>query len=145
MYSGLSNPTIHACLLEFAVTADQVVRGAVVPELGFRFAFEFRDDALGQHLAQFDAPLVERVDVPDHALGEDGVLVERDELAERLRREPLGEDRVRRAVALEDAVGHEPIRRAFGLHLLGRLAERQRLGLREDVRQQHVVVPAQAD
>ena len=70
------------------------------------------------------------------------VLVERDELAERFRREPVGEDRVRRAVALEDPVRHEPVRRAFGLDLLGRLAERQRLGLGEDVRQQHVVVPA---
>ena len=44
--------------------------------------------ALGEHLPQLDAPLVERVDVPDGALREDAVLVERDELAERLRREP---------------------------------------------------------
>ena len=33
--------------------------------------------------------------------------------------------------------------RPFRLHLLGRLAERQRLGLGEDVGQQHVVVPAE--
>jgi hypothetical protein len=31
----------------------------------------------------------------------------------------------------------------FCLHLLGRLAEGQCLGLREDIRQQHVVVPAE--
>ncbi len=113
------------------------------PSVGSACALEFRDDALGQHLAQLDAPLVERVDVPDDALGEDAVLVERDELAERFRREPLGEDGVRRAVALEDPVRHEPIRRALGLDFLGRLAEGQRLGLGEDVRQQHVVVPAE--
>ena len=77
------------------------------------------------------------------ALGEHAVLVERDELAERFRREPLGQDRVRRAVALEDPMGHEPVRRALGLDLLRRLAEGQRLGLGEDVRQQHVVVPAE--
>ena len=35
-----------------------------------------------EHLAELDPPLVERVDVPDHALGEDAVLVERDERAE---------------------------------------------------------------
>ena len=58
-------------------------------------------------------------------------------------RKALGEDRVGGAVALEDPVGHEPIRRALGLHLLGRLAEGQRFGLGEDVGQEHVVVPAQ--
>ena len=74
------------------------------------------------------------------ALGEHAVLVKGDQLAEHLRREPFGEDGVRRAVALEDPVGHQPIRRALGLDLLRRLAKRQRLGLGEDVRQQHVVV-----
>ena len=71
------------------------------------------------------------------------MLVERDELAERCRREPLGEDGVRRAIALEHPVRHQPVRRALGLDFLGRLAEGQRLGLGEDVRQEHVVVPAQ--
>src|SRR6266446_689360 len=102
---------------------------------------EFRYDALSQHFAQLNAPLVERVDIPDNALGEDVVLVESDELAQRFRREPFGEDRVRRAVALEDAVGHEPIRRALSFDLLGRLAEGQRFGLSEHVRQEYVVVP----
>ena len=74
-------------------------------------ALELGDDRLRQHLAQLHAPLVERVDVPDRALREDAVLVERDEAAERGRREPVREDRVRRAVALEDAVRHE-LRRA---------------------------------
>src|SRR5262245_36991687 len=71
------------------------------------------------------------------------MLVERHELAESSRREPLGEEGVRRAVALEDAVRHKPIRCALGLDFLGRLAESQRFGLGEDVRQQDVVVPAQ--
>src|SRR6266446_4627986 len=102
---------------------------------------EFRYDALSQHFAQLNAPLVERVDIPDNALGEDVVLVESDELAERFRRELFGEDRVRRAVALEDAVGHEPLRRALSFDLLGRLTEGQRFGLSEHVRQEHVVVP----
>ena len=43
-------------------------------------------------LPELDAPLVEGVDAPDGALDEDGVLVERDELAEDRRRELRGED-----------------------------------------------------
>jgi hypothetical protein len=39
--------------------------------------------------------------------------------------------------------GHEPFGRAFGLDLLGGLAEGQRLGLGEDVGHQHVVVAAE--
>src|SRR6266849_2466280 len=112
-----------------------------MPERGLWLALEFRDDALSQYFAQLNTPLVERVDVPDDALGEDVVLVESDELAKRFRREPFGEDRIRRAVTLEDSVGHEPIRRALSFDLLGRLTEGQRFGLSEHVRQEHVVVP----
>ena len=77
------------------------------------------------------------------ALREHVVLVERDQFAERSRREPLEQEGVRRPVALEDAVRDEPVGCPLGLHLLGRLAERERLGLREDVGQQHVVLLAQ--
>src|SRR5438552_18926884 len=108
---------------------------------GLWLTLEFCDDALSQHFAQFNAPLVERVDIPDNALGEDVVLVESDELAERFRRELFGEERVRRAVALEDAVGHEPLRRALSFDLLGRLTEGQRFALSEHVRQDHDVLP----
>jgi hypothetical protein len=41
------------------MSADQRVGRAVVAEFGFGFVGEFRDDALRQHLAEFDAPLVE--------------------------------------------------------------------------------------
>ena len=75
---------------------------------------ELRDDALGQHLAQLDAPLVERVDVPDHALREHDVLVERDQLAERRGRQSRQQQRVGRPVALERAMGDQPVGRAFG-------------------------------
>src|SRR5437667_11799849 len=102
-------------------------------ERGLRLALELRNDPLGEHLAQLDAPLIERVDVPDDALGEHAVLVERDELSERLRREPLGEDRVRRTIALEHSMRNEALRRALGLDLLVRLAKSERLGLREHV------------
>ena len=55
----------------------------------------------------------------------------------------FGENRIRRPVAFEDAMRHQPVRRAFRLDLLGRLAERQRFGLREDIGHQHVVMPAE--
>ena len=60
--------------------------------------------------AGLHAPLVKRVDVPDRALGKNVVLIERDELAERGGGQPLQEDRIGRTIALEDAVGHEPVR-----------------------------------
>src|SRR5262245_64168414 len=91
------------------VAPDEVVRRAVVAERGLRLALQLRDDALSQHLAQLDPPLIEGVDVPDRALGEHAVLVERDELSERVRREPLGQDRVRRPIALEHPMGNETV------------------------------------
>src|SRR6476620_4023867 len=94
---------------------------------GFRLALEFGDDALGQGLAQLNAPLVERINVPDDALRENGVLVERDELAEHFRREPFGKNHVRWAIALEHSMRRQPIRRALSLDLLAGLPERQRL------------------
>ena len=49
---------------------------------------------------------------------------------------------VGRPVAFEHAMRNEPVGRALRLHFLGRLAECQRFGLREDVREQDVVVLA---
>src|SRR5260370_30603695 len=72
------SPTIPSCirlLLEFPVSADQTVRRAVVTERGLCLALELRDDALRQHLPKLHAPLVERVDLPDHALRKHRVLV----------------------------------------------------------------------
>src|SRR5678815_175254 len=103
--------------LALAIAPDEVVRGAVVAERGLLLALQLRDDALGQHLAQLDAPLVEGVDVPDGALGEHAVLVQRDELSQRLRGEALGEDRVRGPVAVEHPVRDEAGRRALRLDL----------------------------
>src|SRR3984893_10845096 len=71
--------------LELAVTADQVVGRTVMAELWLGHALELGDDALGQNLAEFDAPPLERMDVPDGALGEHAVLVERNQLSQRRR------------------------------------------------------------
>src|SRR5262249_14587598 len=125
------------------VASNESVRRAVVAEPGLHWALELRDDALRQHLSQLHAPLVERIDVPDDALREHAVLVERDQLAQRPRGQPVGEDRVRGTVSLEHAVGDERLRRALCNDLLARLAEGQCLGLSEYIREQHVVVTAE--
>jgi len=112
-------------------------------EGGLGSAFEFGDDALGEDLAEFDAPLVERVDAPDGALGEDGVLIESDEFAESFGREPFQKNGVRRTITFKDAMGHEPIGGAFGLDLFRGFAESERFALRADVGDEHVVVTAE--
>ena len=105
-------------------------------------AFKFRNNALRQHFAEFHAPLVKRIDLPDYALREHRVLIERNQFAEHRRRELVGEDGIRRAVAFEHAMRYQPIRRTFGPHLLRRLAECQRLTLREHIGHEHVMMPA---
>src|ERR1035441_9884024 len=59
------------------IPPNQTVRGTVVAECRLLLALKFRDDTLGQYLAQFHAPLVERIDLPDGALHEHRVLVKR--------------------------------------------------------------------
>src|SRR5258708_36999480 len=111
-------------------------------ELRFVFVLNLRDDAVRQHLAQFDAPLVERIDVPDRPLGEDGVFVQSHQLAQGFRRQLFGEDRVRWTITFEYPVGNEPLGSAFCLYLFRSLAERERLRLRANVGDQQIVVAA---
>ncbi len=125
---------------QLAVSADQGVGRAVVGQLGLGLALELGDDLLRQHLAELDAPLIEGVDLPDRALREHAVLVERHQLAQRGRRQAIYHDGVGGAIALEHAVRNEPIGRAFRFHLLGRLAEGERRRLREHVGEQQVVM-----
>src|SRR5260370_31083807 len=86
---------------------------------------------------------MEGVDIPDSSLREDAVLVERDQLAERLGRQLVGENHRRWTIALEDAMRHEPIGSAFGFDLLGRFAEGESLCLRNNVGEQQVVMSAE--
>src|SRR5262245_18596675 len=112
-----------------AVAADQGIGGAVVCERRLLSAFQLRDDVAGQHLAQLHAPLIEGVNVPDGALREDAVLIEGHECAERLRRQPLGENGARWPVAFEGAVWHQPFRCAFSLDLFRGFAKARAMGL----------------
>lgn len=56
-------------------------------ELGFGGAFDFWNDPLRQNLAEFHAPLIERINVPDSALRENAMFVKRHQLAECFGRE----------------------------------------------------------
>ena len=97
-------------------------------------------DALGERLAQLDAPLVKGVDPPDGALREDIMLVERDQFPERVRGQAFGQDDVGRPVAFADTEWRLRRVRPFRGKLFLRLAERQSLGLGEQVRHQEVVL-----
>ena len=108
-----------------------------------RLALQLGDDALGQSLAEFDAPLIEGVDVPHDALGEHVVFIERDQLPQRRRRQSIHQDGVGGTIAFENSVRNKPLRRALRLDLLARFPEGERLGLRHDVREQHFVMPAE--
>src|SRR6266849_1926646 len=112
-------------------------------QLGLGLALEFGDDALGQDLAQLNAPLVKGINVPYGSLGEDAVFVERNQLTQSGRRQSVHENGVGWPITLEHPMRNEPIRCALGVYLFGRLAERECLGLGEDVRDEHVMMSAQ--
>src|SRR3974390_641873 len=119
-----------------------MIRGAIMPKFGLSTCFEFGDDALGQHLAKLYAPLIERVDLPDGALREDAVLVEGDQFSEGFRCQSVGKNRVGHAVAFEDSMRQEPLRRSLGTALLRNLTEGPRFSLREDICQKQVMMAA---
>src|SRR5581483_3825473 len=105
--------------------------------------FKFGDNAVGEDFAKLNTPLVERVDVPDGALNEDFMLVERDQSAQRLWREPIRENGVRWAVPLKGPVRYLECCNAICRDFLGCFAKCQGLGLGKEVRHQQIVMPAE--
>ena len=128
-------------LLALPIPLDQRVGRAIVLQLAR--PFELAQNPRRQHLAQLHAPLVERIDIPDRALGKDRVFIQRHQLTQNRGRQHLRQDRVRRPVALKDLVRDQLGSHALGLHLLGGLAEGQRLGLGKHVGHQHVVMASE--
>src|SRR5688572_5613967 len=112
---------------------DQRVGGRVVRGHRARRR-QLRLDPPGELLAELDPELIEAVHLPDHALHEDPVLVDRDQAPERLRVEAAVDDRGRRPISLEAAP------RITGRRVL---AEHERLGLGQEVGQQDAVVVAE--
>ena len=62
---------------------------------------QFRIDRLAQHLAQFDTPLIERVDLPDNTLSKRLVFVQRKQRPEAVGRQRVEQDRRRWTIAGE--------------------------------------------
>src|SRR6201991_5207811 len=114
----------YVLFLHISLAEDQAVFWTVMIELSFLLALQLRDNALSQRPAELSSPLVERVDIPNDALGQNGFFVKGNEFTEHFWCEPFGKNRVRWPVTLEDAMRHQPVRRALSLHLFGRLAKR---------------------
>ena len=125
------------------VSRDQRIGRAIVPWLGIAGALQFRQYPPRECLAQFHAPLVEGVDAPDGALGEDQVLVEGHQGTQHGGGEALGHEETGGAVAGEGLVGGQRLGHAFGLHFLQGFPEGQGLGLGQHVGDQQIVVAAQ--
>ncbi len=109
-------------------------------EYGLFGILEFGDDAGSKHFSEFNTPLVKRVDIPDGALDEDFMLVERDQSAQNFWREFLGQDGICRMVAFESAMWNLKRRNTISRDFFGGLSECQRFGLGEEVGHQEIVV-----
>ena len=124
---------------------DESVGGRIVAAHGI-LVVEFGLDGLRQLLAQLDAPLIVRVDVPNDALSKDLVLVHGDEGAQRERRHLLHHDRVGRSIALEDFVRSNSIGVVHAgqllLHFTLGLALHKGFGLSQEVAEQQFVMLA---
>eukprot|EP00756_Hemistasia_phaeocysticola_P006610 Hpha_TRINITY_DN13917_c0_g2::TRINITY_DN13917_c0_g2_i1::g.35451::m.35451 len=131
---------------------DQLVGGRVVG-VHTVAGLQLREDRVRKLLAEFHAPLIVRVDVPDNALHENLVLVHSDKSTQGPRGNLPHHNRGGWAVALEDLVradlldllGALPLLLELLLSLLVGLALHQRLGLGDKVGHQHTVVEVVRD
>src|SRR4029077_11616130 len=87
--------------LQLAIPADQRVRGAVMLMFWLGGAFQFPNDPLSKCFAEFHTPLIKRIDLPDRALREHDVFVERDQFAQGRRRQSDQQEGVRATVSLK--------------------------------------------
>src|SRR4051794_32363294 len=58
------HPFLLRSVPQFEVAAEQIVRRTIMFEFRLGPALKLGNDALGQDLAQFNAPLIERINVP---------------------------------------------------------------------------------
>ena len=109
----------------------------------FGRVFQLGNDPLRQHLPQFHAPLVIRIDRPDRALREHVVLIQRHQRTQDIRCQRLGQNKVGGPVPFGHPERDLKFRVAFSGKLLGGLAESQRLRLREQIGHQQIVMVGQ--
>src|SRR3954447_21990847 len=72
-----NRPRPHLFVL--SIPPNQIGRRSIMRERRFRSALQFTNNALREHLAQLNAPLIERVDTPDRTLREHHMLVQRNQ------------------------------------------------------------------
>jgi len=82
--------------------------GIELPSSGTELPSSGTEVLQGEFLAEFDAPLVERVDAPDHAFCEDFMFVERNELPEHFGSQLVEANRIAGFVACMCAVRLKP-------------------------------------
>lgn len=136
-------------LATLLVEVDQTRRRRVVVH-DLALLTQLGQDVLGEHLTQFDAHLIVRVDTPDSALNMNLVLVKGDQGTKSLGCQFLEHDRVGRLVTGKDLGLDECVVLAFLWselfhNLLLGLTEREGLGLGEEVGEQDLVVLAVCD
>lgn len=118
---------------------DETSSGRIVRTACIR-SLELLLNVLSKNLTQLNAPLVERVDVPDGTLGECQVLVESNESSQGSRGDLLGEDGSGWSVTKESLMRHQGISGILSLDLLGGLSDHQSFGLSEEVGSKHALV-----
>ena len=101
---------------------------------------QLRDDARRQYLAEFHAPLVKTVDRPHRALGKYAMLIKSHEAAEALRGERIRQNDIGWPVSLHHPERYLESGSSLCRKFLGRLAECQPLGLREEIGHQEIVM-----
>ena len=73
--SGKTPEEILVGVLQFPVIGDQGIGGAVMLQIRLGRFVKFGNDPRSENFAELNAPLIERVNVPDHPLGKYAVLV----------------------------------------------------------------------
>ena len=86
------------------VSTDLRVGGGIMNVAWSFIGHELCAYGRSENLTQFDAPLIERIHTPNRALGENLVLIQRNQLAQDGRGQPIGHDQRVRAVADERSV-----------------------------------------
>src|SRR5213083_2775987 len=104
------------------------------------FSLQLLLDLFRQDLPQFDAPLIERVDIPYRAFSESYVLIIGDKGAESSRSDFLSQNRRRGPVSDKCLMWNQGGRNAFSENLVGSFAYHQGFGLREEVRRKHALM-----
>ena len=106
------------------------------------FILQFLSDAAREHFAEFDAPLIERIDLPDCPLRKNTLLIKSDKGTEGVGCEALGKYRISGTITLKTAMRAKPVRDTFGFDFIFRFSESKRLGLGKQIRHEEVIVIA---